>query len=42
MYQNVIFDYGNTLAVYRERDIARHYVEETDVPLFASVFFDRL
>jgi putative hydrolase of the HAD superfamily len=42
MYQNVIFDYGNTLAVYRERDIARHYVEEADVPLFASVFFDRL
>lgn len=42
MYQNVIFDYGNTLVVYRERDIARHYVEEADVPLFASVFFDRL
>lgn len=42
MYQNVIFDYGNTLAVYRERDIARHYVDEADVSLFASVFFDRL
>ena len=42
MYQNVIFDYGNTLAVYCEEAIARQYVAEADVPLFASVLFDRL
>ncbi len=43
MYQNVIFDYGNTLAAYIERDIARRFVpDEADAALFGEVFFDRL
>ena len=43
MYQNVIFDYGNTLAAYIERDIARRFVQnEADAALFGEVFFDRL
>lgn len=43
MYQNVIFDYGNTLAAYIERDIARRFVpNEADAALFGEVFFDRL
>ena len=43
MYQNVIFDYGNTLAAYIERDIAHRFVpDEADAALFGEVFFDRL
>ena len=42
MYQNVIFDYGNTLVVYDERKIAECFVkDEADVALLSKVLFDR-
>lgn len=41
-YTNMIFDYGNVLAVYDPPSIARHFVGEAEADAFAGVFFDRV